>query len=1836
MASPLHTLKDLLGPDVSQEKLVDALYTVRAPRHLVGIIPAMRQFRDWRGIYPALCEFPALPGYQESLRILDRIADLDTSDEHLSGRTTKRFESVWTPLRPLTGDSVICELLLIRAGEGVDPGIFERASAWLLWQAQRFHQHGTSRAWYERYLVSSSERLLGRRLASRLYGAYLALRHLAIAEPVVSAQLKSLVNLAGEFNDEQSQTLTLLVRLARLSGVSPELARLRRHALEVTGMSPGQLEEAVSHVERTVPRELARLLVTVWGRTLLRNAGLRVAPARGVDIRSINRPQIRRGERLTEILLAADEGEVHAATVVEIYPGENASVGGPRQPDADDDDPVESPEQPGFSLVLAEGAALLKGYYAAKGIQNAIEYDNAQLYWDKWTLSQAAIGAVVEMVRSAGHSDSSPLDHEARLAIGLSLLTGRSLEEVAQPVIHDEMVTLEEGVTVAISRTGHYLLVRAGHPELRTRPKASQPLCHPRSEFLVLPLPGAWRPVVQVILDPRPRSRKAIVTQARQLLGSLAPALRVTPKGVRAALLRGLNAQTHGDLGVIGVVTAGAEANARNIIHYASYERGQIETWWRRAAEALVGELPEGPVPESVGLWVGAQHAFDGEALAAYFAGIKQRVRAAEAGHDWPRAFNLMTLYLAYWLGLGLAQRRTLSPVPRIVLKGDWALVADKHRIDGSTDRLVPMTRTLRAQIDAYVALASELSITTPALDPLVVTDEGVELRLQYIRVGTSPGQQDVVPYQPKYQERDEQLTPLPANWGRKFVRSVSGHLPGRFRDAELGHWVRGRHAWDATSTFDPQRFQVAWLALQETLERQLGFDTIHVAGCMQSHRSIGATPALPSIGRTTASIPEGGPAGPTSSADAEELLRSVNDELFDTIEGKPPADRPALALELARQVVRTRDRDAMDRQREVAESVCQFMRKQWKVPIFAVRPRPLFSNKVMLDSQALQTLGYVEACVLPAFERELACLPARLPSSDRGLGNTDHQVEFGRLVMLAIWRLGLTRWGLIDAWLGSLKIGTPILAQGDNRYMVFRARNEGTRETMQRTVFLDDFTSTYLTVERSFLQTSLLDPLFAHATASRRRAKTEVCLRAYLGKLGAGEHRVSMAMMTAAATQYVMIHGAPIIASYATGKLITEDLGDGELRRLGGLVPMRQTGAGVEEGLPATRTSGLGESSLPKDLIDRLPVLKALGSHRTPYKSEWLRLVRVYKPASPVEQLLCSFCLWLIESSTEPGEREVNAHQKRHVINRVMVIAYAFLGFATASPEGLEIDETALSQLQEISRDQFPDRLQHGAWFHFHRYLSDRSANHAGFTIGSIGPAPERAVSAKILSADELHHLHSRLLSAKSGIGNAALRTSAQRHEELMETFGLRRAESAHLRAIDLQEDLCRVQAYGTHTLKTAWADRVLPMGFAHEDTRAWVQAGKVDGVQKLIDADAHASADPNNFYDALSRLIKAVTQDQSMGSHHLRHTLVSRLVLTLLWRPAGLDALGEALPWLAGLRISDERMAALLGPEGDAGQGMRAVAALVGHSHPTTTIRHYTHVLCVALRGVLKKLDRLDMRRSFENRLGGKATVYRWMAQIREQYPDTVDITQHEQRNRAIRQRIEQRCRDAGIDRDETPLPAVRDFVPDAGGSRVEEGIHFDRIELVDRSLRDDHLLVPEDEVAVYRAGLAWLASLRTGKEGSTVPRHVLKVLNGHTFVPPALAAGSATTAAAVLCTWLEALRVDRKEDFFWLLEKWMHASERERGRMRLVDGAEVERARHLADATHVQVVVEPARVAARDQDGDAKPVPRMRIKCLDARGKAITRDTLAVRWVMTYVAARWGSDERKSAVV
>jgi hypothetical protein len=1827
MNKALNRLAEFLGENCSPDQLIGALYAIRAPYCLTAIIPAARQFRDWRRKYPALSELPELPPYPRCLDVLDRIADLDVDDDELTGRNLAAHRDQRTPLRPYSGDSCICELLLVRADPGADATDFERASVWLLWHLQRFHLKDLTETDYRRYLAGEIPRLNRFRYGGRLYRAWLALRLLGRSDHAARSALKAVAHLADKLTSDRSKQVA-----AKLGGsdgplYAEELAKLLASLNAPAPTAGGQVASATDR-----PREqlnaLATLLASLWDKCLappVRRHGWLTGPRSGGDL---DRPQLRRGERLTEMLQRVNGDDLHAGTVIEFFVPDPPPRGRAGAADDDDDDPEEEEAgRPEVAVFLADTESLIKGFYASRGLRNAIEYQNALLRWNKSTLSRIAVHAVHDLVVGNGirSANLTSLDRAARLAIGLSLITGRSLADVAKPIISKGVPAVDDRVPIGIGTAEQRVYVRAGHPSLKHKAVTLPPFCRPIAAALSLPLPDAWRGLVDSV--GRPRSQRKIAKRARALLRDLAnahPALRITEAGICDALIGILAERSSGDLGLLTAVTGGADANGRNIIHYASYPAAQVESFWREAAESLIGPLSRDRVEPSSAVrvpspahYVGAQHAFDLEKLGQYFVRIRERFQAASAGGDWLRAYNLLTLYLSYWLGLGLAQRKTLTPVPRILVEDGWVLVADKHRDDGSTDRLVPMTPKLRAQVDAWTAFAEELSIAVPSLDPIIATGQGCEIRMQYLRKDKRGGEVRVVRYQPRYQELDRQLTALPANWGRKVVRSESGQLPGRYRDAELGHFVRGRHAWDSTSTLHAQDFRERWLALQSGLEEQLGLEILAVGNALKPRRALLRRPGTGHAERRKqASVPEELP-----DLEVERWLSDVDEAALEALKNAAAAAKPPVALDLVRALIHTHKHEAVERQRQVAEAACNWARKTYKIPIFVAERRALPGNQVMLSADDLQTLAYLEREVFTAFGQDLECLPPRKPSAGRE-GLVEQQVELGRLVMLGIWRLGLASWPVLSSWLRALQRDRPILAQGQNRYMVFRVKGRQARDSTVRTVFLDDFTSAYLTACSADLQEELLPYIFRRG-APRARIRVQTALQAYLRHIGAGREKVSLTAMLGAATQSIMLRSAPVVAAYAAGILATDDLGDAQLRRLGGLEPLRKRA--VPEDQESSDTPALGVFELPAQLLSQVPILRAIGRHSSASPSEWRRLIRTYQPKSALERLLCSYALWLVDySDTRAPKPKFSTRRKDQLADRIKVIAYAFLGYTEDEPNQV-LDGDALAALREASQDQFPDRLQHGAWYLFDQFLRDKKADHAGFVIGKLGPKLDRSVSAKILSAAELTKLQSQLASARSRIGNPLLRHSAQRHVELMATFGMRRAESAYLRALDYQVDACRVQAYGEHTLKTAWADRVLPMAFAQPEMRAWIDGAKQQGFEKLIDPRADEPAAPDNFFDALSRLIKNVTGDQSMGSHHLRHTLASRMVLTLLRGPSNLDGLFEELPWLEELLIDPARMHALLGQEGDAGQGLRALAALVGHSHPTTTLRHYVHVLGIALYGALRKGDALDMSRSFEHRIGGKSTVQRWATQLRAEFADAGEIEQQRRRlNRALRNRIERRFQWAGIDRDETQR-TVADIQPqDLVVNPSADAIVFDRLELVDRSLRDARLLLDGQEIAMYREGLLWLKTIGSGKRGGSVSRHVLEQIRDDVCLPARLPAGTATEAAVSLCIWLESMRTERPEDFDWLLEKWAYASERERGRMRLDSQREVDRARALAESRQVKVEVHGATVAKKRQ-ASARSVPRMRIKCLDARGHTIVRDTATVRWVLSYVAAR-----------
>lgn len=279
----------------------------------------------------------------------------------------------------------------------------------------------------------------------------------------------------------------------------------------------------------------------------------------------------------------------------------------------------------------------------------------------------------------------------------------------------------------------------------------------------------------------------------------------------------------------------------------------------------------------------------------------------------------------------------------------------------------------------------------------------------------------------------------------------------------------------------------------------------------------------------------------------------------------------------------------------------------------------------------------------------------------------------------------------------------------------------------------------------------------------------------------------------------------------------------------------------------------------------------------------------------------------------------------------------------------------------------------------------------------------------------------------------------------------------------------------------------------------------------------------------------------------------------------------------------------------------------------------------MSICLFGALNKLNTEVMLRSFEQRIA-PSTVKRWAQGIRKT-TESIDNTAEKARaqNRLLRARVEKRFKNEGINIDSRPL-----FDSNVGDARQEEiGLAvftFDFLEKVDRSIREDKVFANCRHIEASKRGMIALSAVPSGGRWKNRPRHVLSKTQQDNWLPEPIEAGSATAAASKLCDWLSELWHENQVLFAWLIEKWIYASERDRGRMRMDDETDFNQAVLLARSGAIRVEINNIDLASRKIAFKKLKNPQMRLRCLDESGNRLVRDTGAVRWVMSHIAARW----------
>jgi hypothetical protein len=408
------------------------------------------------------------------------------------------------------------------------------------------------------------------------------------------------------------------------------------------------------------------------------------------------------------------------------------------------------------------------------------------------------------------------------------------------------------------------------------------------------------------------------------------------------------------------------------------------------------------------------------------------------------------------------------------------------------------------------------------------------------------------------------------------------------------------------------------------------------------------------------------------------------------------------------------------------------------------------------------------------------------------------------------------------------------------------------------------------------------------------------------------------------------------------------------------------------------------------------------------------------------------------------------------------------------------------------------------------------------------------------------------RVLARLSGIGSESMDPElrdASGNYVLGTLLGLRSAEWMGLRTIDAQllhEPTLSVLAYSGHRLKSAAANRLMPIGVLPPDLeapllqyidKAWIDWATPRHEYLISRADGRRIVE--HQLDALVRAaLKRECADPTITKHHGRHSAASLLALAMMAHLIDLRAIRAELGDLGEpIDRADEIRALLAGPQAGYRDALTALSVVIGHSWLVTTCESYIHVLDIclfaALRGYAHEADVSLLR--IATGLPGST--------VRASRAATIsDIL-----------RMAERRWPTSVHRDDRP------FEPPSPEPGLELAQH---LESAWHQLGAMKTGVYAENWALAGQRIAALSRVRTAKRGSTFcPHHLIETPSGAQIPAPpvnAEAARGAIRASAML----ESLMDQRHPDLTWALTRFASGLQSKEARVTLGGYEEVER--------------------------------------------------------------------------
>jgi len=235
--------------------------------------------------------------------------------------------------------------------------------------------------------------------------------------------------------------------------------------------------------------------------------------------------------------------------------------------------------------------------------------------------------------------------------------------------------------------------------------------------------------------------------------------------------------------------------------------------------------------------------------------------------------------------------------------------------------------------------------------------------------------------------------------------------------------------------------------------------------------------------------------------------------------------------------------------------------------------------------------------------------------------------------------------------------------------------------------------------------------------------------------------------------------------------------------------------------------------------------------------------------------------------------------------------------------------------------------------------------------------------VDGNFITVDE-YHLVLRFLGRQRSLNDPYLRSALKLLFSVLFWCGLRRSEALLLRVSDLDAaGHLHVRPYAQRKLKTRSSTRSLPAALlmpqeVFTDLAQWAgeraRAPKA-GVEALLFSirdNVSKPLDPDFVFPKLAGGMREALGDPTLKLHHLRHSFATLLAAKLLpdtqaFASTFLKRHPATVDWLTNEESRKNFRVRLYGTDRIQSLDLQAIAHLLGHSSPATTVEHYIHCL-------------------------------------------------------------------------------------------------------------------------------------------------------------------------------------------------------------------------------------------------------------------------------------------------